>query len=219
MRIAILSWGSLIESGVARGLQTASDFSEGGPILPIEFSRISQTGERAGCLTLVIDEQNGVNVPTRYAVSYNINLDLALTNLRIVENISEKFHYTVGYVNLVRNTEREWARICSPVTIKEWARRHDFDAVIWTSLRSNFQKILEIPFTIDNAVQYVRNLDEPVKSKAMEYINESPVEIITPVRSALSNNNTVSPATTPEESESDRELTLRRFLNRVVRHR
>ena len=66
MRIAILSWGSLIKTGVARGLQTASDFSEGGPILPIEFSRVSQAGERAGCLTLVIDEQNGVNVPTRY---------------------------------------------------------------------------------------------------------------------------------------------------------
>ena len=104
-------------------------------------------------------------------------------------------------------------------TIKEWARRNDFDAVVWTSLRSNFQKILEIPFTIDNAVQYVRNLDEPVKSKAMEYINESPVEIITPVRSSLRSSNTDSLTAIPEESESDGELTLRRFLNRVVRHR
>jgi hypothetical protein len=49
----------------------------GGPILPIEFSRISG-GER---LTLVIDEECGTRVPTRYALSADINVTSARESL------------------------------------------------------------------------------------------------------------------------------------------
>jgi hypothetical protein len=217
MKIAILSWGSLIKTGKSRNLAIADGFTPGGPMLPIEFSRVSQSGERKGCLTLVIDEENGVRVPTQYAISIHNHLDWALANLRFVENITLK--YSVGYVNLVSGTERGWARENHPLScdvIKQWARENRFDAVIWTALLPNFERVFDVPFTVDGAVNYINNLTEPVKSKAMEYIKNAPTEIITPVRSRISgtivinnddNNNSPNHISSGEES-------LMRFLER-----
>jgi len=222
MRIAILSWGSLIKTGKYRNLAMSGDFTTGGPTLPIEFSRISRAGDREGCLTLVIDEKNGVNVPTQYAVSAHSHLDWALANLRFVENI--KLKYSVGYVNLVSGTERGWCVENHPHSvhlIKAWARRMNFDAVIWTSLLSNFEKVLSIPFTVASAVEYVNNLPAPVKEKAMEYIKNAPPEIITPVRSVLSGTIILNPPPVeqPIECIHEGEETLMRFLQRFRRPR
>ena len=188
MKIAILSWGSLITSGVQRGLMIEGGWHTGGPVLPIEFSRISQSGEKAGCLTLVIDERNGVNVPTHYAISSITNLDLALVNLRIVEKIKPEYKYTVGYVNLTNNTERLFSRNKHPIacnTIRAWAQTKGFDAVIWTSLLSNFEQITGYPFSIENAIQYISHLREPVTSRAFEYIHTAPADVVTPLRRVL----------------------------------
>lgn len=218
MRIAILSWGSLIKTGKSRGLATDGEFVSGGPTLPIEFSRISQAGDRAGCLTIVIDEINGVHVPTRYAVSSHPHLDWALANLRFVERITLK--YSVGYVNLVSGTERGWARENHPHavdTIAAWGRRMNFDAVIWTSLLSNFEKALAIPFTVANAVNYVNTLPTPVREKAMEYIKDAPSEIITPVRSVLAGTIIIGQPAVEQpmvECVHEGEETLMRFLQR-----
>jgi hypothetical protein len=222
MKIAILSWGSLIKTARARNLAIAGDFIGGGPTLPIEFSRVSQSGERAGCLTLVIDEVNGVNVPTQYAVSAHQHLDWALANLRFVENI--KLKYSVGYVNLISETERGWARENHPRSvdlITAWARRMNFDAVIWTSLLSNFEKVLATPFTVAAAANYVNNLPAPVKEKAMDYIKDAPAEIITPVRCVLSGTIILNPPPVeqPLECPHEGEETLMRFLQRFRRPR
>jgi len=56
--IAILGWGSLIYELGELESYVASDWKDGGPKLPIEFSRVSSS--RDGALTLVIDEKNGV---------------------------------------------------------------------------------------------------------------------------------------------------------------
>jgi hypothetical protein len=186
MKIAILSWGSLITSGVQRGLVIVGDWHTGGPVLPIEFSRISQSGERAGCLTLVIDEQNGVNVPTHYSQSAHTNLNNAILNLRTVERIT--LIPSIGYVNLVNNTEREFSRRKHPIacnTIKAWAQTHGWDAVIWTSLLSNFEDKTGYPYTLENAIQYMSHLREPVTSKAYEYIRNAPSDVMTPFRRVM----------------------------------
>ncbi len=47
MKIAILGWGSLIRE--PRGLPIDGEWQKDGPVLWIEFSRISQRGARAGC--------------------------------------------------------------------------------------------------------------------------------------------------------------------------
>lgn len=79
MKIAILAWGSLIWE--PRSLQTASEFVPFGPLLPIEFSRVSG-GNR---LTLVIDEVSGAPCRTYVAQSAYADLDKALLNLWVRE--------------------------------------------------------------------------------------------------------------------------------------
>ena len=72
MRIAILGWGSLINE--PRDLPITGEWQKDGPMLWIEFSRISKRGARAGCLTLVIDERSDEEIRTLYIVSARTDL-------------------------------------------------------------------------------------------------------------------------------------------------
>lgn len=216
MNIAIISWGSLIRTGRDRGLVTNGNFIAGGPELPVEFSRISQSGDKTGCLTLVLDEQNGVNVPTKFAISTFTNLDIALSNLRIVERI--KLTYSVGYVNLIRNTVRGWAMENHPNScnkIKSWARENDFDAVIWTSLLSNFEEITHRQFNPSAATDYINSLSPELKTKAMNYINESPEDVVTPVKTSLGR---ITESLGAADSLSPGEMSLLRIFRRFAHH-
>ena len=182
MKVAILAWGSLIWD--KRDLPITGDWQCGGPVLRIEFSRISRSGERAGCLTLVIDEQHGADVPTRFAISPRTNLDDAIADLRTREGTSSD---RIGYVNLVRNTERAYARQHHPHacdTIKAWAQAQRLDAVVWTALPSTFEEVARHPFSVEAAIQQLNGLGEPAKSHALEYLQKAPPEVVTPVRTA-----------------------------------
>ena len=77
MKTAILGWGSLIWQPKDLKFDTNIGWKENGPILPIEFARISKDGR----LTLVITP-NGTDVKTLYAVSSFDNLELAVLNLK-----------------------------------------------------------------------------------------------------------------------------------------
>lgn len=83
MKIAILGWGSLI--GEPRGLPIAGEWQPDGPRLWIEFSRISQRGVRAGCLTLVIDERCESEVTTLHVLSQRSELPTAIADLQARE--------------------------------------------------------------------------------------------------------------------------------------
>jgi len=195
MRIAILAWGSLIWD--PRGLPISGEWKCGGPMLPIEFSRITKNGKRAKCLTLVIDEGRGANVPTRFALSTRTNLDTAIADLRIAEGIEPEHKNRIGYVNLVRNTEREYARKQHPHacdTIKTWAAEKGFDAVVWTALPSNFEEVDKHPFSVEAAIDYLKNLTEPDKSRALEYLQKAPPEVETPVRTEAKRKGLIRPA-------------------------
>ena len=78
MKIAILGWGSLIWLPKDLNFDTNSGWKENGPVLPIEFARISQDGR----LTLVITP-NGTEVTTLYSVSSFDSLDLATQRIKI----------------------------------------------------------------------------------------------------------------------------------------
>jgi hypothetical protein len=179
MKTAILAWGSLVWD--KRILRIVGDWRTGGPVLPIEFSRISSDGR----LTLVIDPTNGVPVPTLFARSELEKLDDAIANLREREETSSE---KIGYVNLVANTARDYSRRQNPAacdTIRYWAQANGWEAVIWTALTSNFELARKEPFTA--AVDYVGNLAGQMKTKALEYIRNAPTEVNTPVRRAISN--------------------------------
>lgn len=191
MRIAVLAWGSLI--WCRRGLDIAEDFKSRGPLLPVEFCRVSGGGR----LTLVIDEAFGASCPTYVAVSACGDLDTALENLWIREGSQNeglpknvRTHGRVGFVEVAsgycsaRAMERHPKAV---VTIKTWAQANGFDAAIWTALASSFHEPDKAgePFSVDAAIRYLETLDAPRLGAALGYIRSAPPEVQTPVRAAV----------------------------------
>ena len=140
MKIAILGWGSLIwdqqELPKVKGA-----WVKGGPALPIEFSRVSES--RGGILTLVIDPRNGIDAATKFAVSSRRDILDAVCDLRTREGTGLS---RVGYVNLVSGSQRSNAMPETGNVVRRWALKNGFDAVIWTDLLSSFQKKVKKPF-------------------------------------------------------------------------
>jgi hypothetical protein len=177
MKIAILGWGSLVWD--QRDLPIIGEWQPGGPMLRIEFSRISDD-ER---LTLVIDERNGTSVPTRYAVSEKNNLELAILDLQKREGATDRDR--IGFFDRQHNFTSERAktkhrRACE--SIRTWAENEQFDAVIWTALGPRFYDSIRVAFSPPAAVRYVSELLAESRAKAFEYIRNAPPEIDTPVR-------------------------------------
>ena len=97
MKIAILGWGSLIwDKGE---LPVKGEWRQGGPSLPIEFSRVSSDCR----LTLVIDHKNGEPVTTWFAQSNRNDLDDAICDLREREGTICK---RIGYLDLISGCYR-----------------------------------------------------------------------------------------------------------------
>ena len=177
MNIAFLGWGSLIWD--KRDLPIVGDWQQGGPVLPIEFSRISGDGR----LTLVIDEQNGADVAARYARSACTNLNDAIASLGKRENNPPKER--IGFVNLVSNTERAWSRQYHPTAcdrIKAWAQTQNWEAIVWTALISNFAEKRGEPYSAEAAIRYFNGLAGETKARATEYVEKAPPEVDTPFR-------------------------------------
>jgi hypothetical protein len=168
MKIAILGWGSLIWD--QRDLPTLGVWQKGGPVLPIEFSRISSDGR----LTLVIDEKNGVPVKTRYAESGSGTLVQATEDLRKREGSPKEM---IGVTSKTMNNRR-----LGHESIHAWATAHKWDAAIWTGLPSNFEEKRHLPFTVENGLAYLETLGEEKRSAAMKYIDLAPEEVDTPFR-------------------------------------
>jgi hypothetical protein len=78
MSIAVLGWGSLIWSGGNLGIKTK--WRSDGPVLPIEFARVSQDNR----LTLVI-QPGSADQPTYWALSQFSTVSQACENLRARE--------------------------------------------------------------------------------------------------------------------------------------
>lgn len=200
MNIALLGWGSLLwEKGLLR-LET--NWMPGGPVLPIEFSRVSKS--RAGALTLVIDPENGVDVVTRFARSAYQDLPEALYHLSQRERAPEKL---IGYVNCQTGQSRSALLPDAALSIANWAARAAFDAVIWTDLPANFGSIDKqqfsaladpaLPFTLEHALLYLHALMPPGADKAREYIRNAPLEVDTPLRRYLGNDPWLSQSGSP----------------------
>lgn len=177
MEIAVLAWGSLIWNPAQ--LQVRDAFSEGGPALPIEFSRISKDGR----LTLVIDETHGQACGTYFAMSAFTELDEARENLRVRENME---HVNgVGFVDLASGgvSQRACQRHPHAITeISHWAVDRNFDAVIWTALAGNFPEKLDAEFGIEQAVSYLESLPPDSFALAAHYINSAPATVQTRLR-------------------------------------
>ena len=172
MKIAILGWGSLIWNPQTLKYNKMYGWQTNGPILPIEFARISSDGR----LTLVITK-NGAKVQTLYAQSKYKNLDVAILNLAIREGSGRK---SIGYYNKSENkiypSDFEFID-----ELKKWIAQNDFDAVIWTNLKEEWKK-LNTKINPDKRVDYLQELKGITAAKAEEYIRKAPIQIKTKYR-------------------------------------
>src|SRR5208282_3710431 len=182
VKSAVLAWGSLLWD--PRDLQTAAQFAPNGPLLPIEFCRISADGR----LTLAIDETFGAVCKTYSAPCALEALDAAIENLRVREGMPNA--RAVGFVELGSGRQSDVAMQRHPeavTTIGAWAAWNGYDAAIWTAHASNFDEPGKggEPFSVTAAIRYLETLeghDGAKFARALTYIRKAPPEVETPVR-------------------------------------
>jgi hypothetical protein len=182
VKSVVLAWGSLVWD--PRDLQTAGKFTANGPLLPIEFCRVSEDGR----LTLAIDETFGALCKTYSAPSSLESLDAARDDLCQREGMADA--QAIGFVETASNRQSDLAMENHPqvvATIAAWAESLGYDAAIWTALTSNFDEWGKggEPFSVSAALQYLETLEseDPAKfAQALAYIWKAPPEVETPVR-------------------------------------
>jgi hypothetical protein len=184
LKIAVLAWGSLVWD--PRDLKTTATFGPNGPLLPVEFCRISADGR----LTLAIDETFGAVCTTYSAESALDVLDQAIENLRVREATNAR---EVGFSEPASGRQSKIATERHPqvvASVAAWAESNGYDAAIWTALKTNFDewgKACE-PFSVTAAIRYLETLEEKDAAafdRALEYIRKAPPEVETPVRDEI----------------------------------
>lgn len=166
--IAVLGWGSLIWD--KRDLELSSRWYRDGPLLPIEYARISSGGR----LTLVVvpglQEQR-----TLWAFSGYDKIDKAKENLKTREGTRTEY---IGV----------WEKDITPrrdpivVSISKWAAEHGLAKVIWSSLPPLDGSHRERPMSAEEALVYLSSLPKEAKKKARQYIVRTPEQINTELR-------------------------------------
>lgn len=147
MKIAVLNFGSFVkQSHDDRTLEVESINQQQDPFkyadlkLPVRLGGIYSPNTEQKCIINVLDERASAE-PIFYAKSTIENLDTAIGNLRKYQGIEAKDKEYIGYVNLKvkdpANQQNFKSRSRIPniaEKVAEWARKNNFDAVIWTDL-------------------------------------------------------------------------------------
>lgn len=179
MKVAILGWGSLVWD--PRKLPYKGTWQSGGPLLPLEFSRVSQDAR----LTLVIDKRDGCTLPVRFAISTRRDLGDAVADLRDREGTVRRW---IGFT-LADNSCHSRLEFNKQVdvvrTLAKWCESKGFDAAVWTALLPQFQDQTRKRFSIDNAIGYLRTLPKGARQSALDYFQKAPQEVDTPLRKRL----------------------------------
>ena len=179
MKIAILGWGSLLWQPKDLQFDKEIGWSENGPMLPIEFARISKDGR----LTLVITK-DVKEVKTYFAISNYKTLEEAVLNLAVREGCGRE---QIGGYDKSKNTFS--TKVFFEQNILEWINNTDIDAVIWTNLGENWAvknddgKVIEI--VPNERVDYLKKLKNNKRALAEEYIRRTPTQIKTHYRSLI----------------------------------
>lgn len=179
MNIAVIGWGSLI--WCPGSLRIRTGWYRDGPRLPVEFARISGDGR----LTLVIhpacEEQT-----TYWALGEYDDL------LHASKNLSKREGCHITDIASVKTDD-----VSGPDTvkskIKEWLKsKPKVGAAMWTNLRTNWQKKRGQEFMPEDALRYLRELEQRRQETAnslkyaREYVRNAPEQIQTQVRKRMS---------------------------------
>lgn len=180
MKIAILGWGSLLWQPKDLQFDTKIGWSENGPMLPIEFARISKDGR----LTLVIvkDLKDANKVKTYFAISNYETLEEAVLNLAVREGCGRE---QIGSYDKSKKTFSKEAFFDK--NIPEWINNTNIDAVIWTNLGEKWEVKNENGevFKIVDRVDYLKKLKNNKSALAEEYIRRAPTQIKTHYRGLI----------------------------------
>lgn len=176
-RIALLGWGSLIWDTRPEFDEHRGEWLLDGPVLPLEFSRVSES--RKGALTLVIDSINGSACTVSYSMSTRRTPLDAIADLRSREGtVMRRMGFWLADGSLICEPEISEA-------IVSWAMEKSFDAVVWTGLPSNFREQTKRDFSVDAAVEHLQNLTPEGKAMAATYLWRAPDFVRTPLRDQL----------------------------------
>jgi hypothetical protein len=174
MTIVVLGWGSLCWD--PRDLPIIGSWHADGPLLPVEFARVSKDRR----LTLVLRKRTK-RVKVLWAEMNTATIDKAIDGLKIREETPNKDN--LGWVDLHNPLNNNCKTFRTALTVtKRWARRKHLDAVVWTDLPSNFREKTGMDFTEDNVVAYLQSLDRGESQKAEEYVRKAPRQIKTKMR-------------------------------------
>ena len=69
--------------------------------------------------------------------------------------------------------------------LSNWCKSNGFHAAVWTALPPQFQDQTGKPFSLDNAVAYLKSLPKSARRNALEYIQKAPQEVDTLLRKRL----------------------------------
>jgi hypothetical protein len=169
VRIVCLGWGSLIWKPA--GLPVEGPWHVDGPALPIEFSRVGDSGELATALCI-----NAGPVPVLWAWLDTPSLVDACAALKAREGIPAEREGGIGCLVLDNDATG---------VVSEWARHRDIEAVIWTNLPPRIHDIEGKVPTCNDALRYLTSLTGDVHDHARTYIETVPAQIDTPYRHAI----------------------------------
>ena len=168
--IVCLGWGSLIWD--PRNLKVKDEWKNDGPNIAVEYLRQSQDGR----LTLIVNE-GGEPLTVLWAEMDFQNCEEAKENLRTREGKIKK-----DFIGFWKSGDQNPSEIPD---LGSWAESKGVDVVLWTALPPKFNGENNRKPTLEEAIKYLRELDNEKKALAIEYICKSPIQIQTPFRPEL----------------------------------
>jgi len=180
MKIAILGWGSLLWQPKELQFDKGIGWSENGPMLPVEFARISKDGR----LTLVI-AKDVKEVKTYFAISSYENEEEAVLDLVAREGCGR------GQIGSYDKSKKTFStKVFFDKNILEWINNTNIDVVIWTNLEEQWDvkndngEVIET-IVPNERVDYLKRLKNHTRALAEEYIRRTPTQIETHYRSLI----------------------------------
>ncbi|WEF34464.1 hypothetical protein [Pseudoduganella chitinolytica] len=168
MKIAVVAWGSLLWKPAP--LHLASGWHPGGPLLALEFCRVSEdTPELALALC------PGARLcPTYWAWLDTGDLEAARAMLRAREKITPERPEWVGTVPAAHHADA--------ATIDAWRRARGIDAAVWTALPPRFRgQDGRVP-DAHEVLQWLATRSGDEGAAAQHYIRRTPAHIDTGYR-------------------------------------
>jgi hypothetical protein len=170
MKIACIGWGSLVWNPGNLLVENKEWFFDG-PLLPIEFVRISSDKR----VTLVIDEISSP-ISTLWNIMDTEDLQKAFNSLLEREGtIARRIHT----IDCTSKPETKIQKI-----VQEWLKTKNLDKAIWTGLYLNANTQNARP-TISEIIKHLKSLDKHELQKAKEYILRAPKQINTKYRKLI----------------------------------